>query len=88
MKPRTLGLVLPSAKRKLPLTWSLGKVLHDRTEAHQNAPLGHLAACLPPPSFSLCFCKSLQVLARLEIYDVFCMASTLRSYLGDKELRG
>lgn len=47
----------------------------------------------PPPAslprFPLSFFfKSLQVLASLEIYDVFCFSNTLRSYLGDKELRG
>ena len=41
------------------------------------------------PRFPLSFFfKSLQVLASLEIYDVFCFSNTLRSYLGDKELRG
>ena len=45
----------------------------------------------PPPASlptSLLLFKSLHVLASLEIYDVFCFSNTLKSYLGDKELRG
>lgn len=45
-------------------------------------------ASLPLPLSALSLFKSLQVRARLAIYEVFCFADTLRSYLGGKELRG
>ena len=51
-----------------------------------------LATFLPaprlPPLSSLSLFTSLQVPARLEIYDVFRFADTLRADWGDKEPRG